>query len=89
MLAEMTINIDAYDEILDAAELVAKKYGLSLSTFKVPDRPEKNEVVKKRNIGPLSRADGSIHMIAIDGDLAGLHDIYGAARMVQAFSTPL
>jgi hypothetical protein len=77
MLSRLNLEPEAYDENLSDCEAFAAKLGVKF------DPPPKVPIERKRSWGPDLRTDSSV-TLAVNGDIAGLHNIEDAARQVEA-----
>ncbi len=86
LIANLNQDPEAYEENLYDAKALASKLGMPLDAGAVPARQAS---ARKVSWGPIVNNDGEIDCIGVNGDLAGVDDIAGAARLVEALMPPL
>lgn len=85
MLADLNVEPEAYEENLADIRALAAKLGVALGAADIPPmRP----AVRERRWGPVVR-NGRLDGQWVNGDLAGVHDIAAAARLVDGLLLPL
>ncbi len=86
MMMEMELGYSDYDQSLSAAYEIASKNGLSLEDIGIPSRSSPiNLEDGSRSRGLLVEKKGRT-LLAIDGDLAGISNIYDAVCLLDAMS---
>lgn len=85
MLAQLTTDPDAYDDNLRDIRALAAKLGVVL---KPEDIPAKAPVDRKRVWGPVLDEEGKLSRLRMNGELARVSDIAGAASLVEAVMPP-
>lgn len=86
LIANLNHDPDAYDDNLRDARALAEKIDMRLDAADVPPKQPREQKVAW---GPIVNADGEVDRICVNCDLAGVSDIAGAARLVEALMPPL
>jgi glycosyltransferase involved in cell wall biosynthesis len=90
LVRELIVNLnhdpDAYDENLHDARALADKLGMRLEAGEIPAKLAR---AQRAAWGPMPNQDGEIDRICVNCDLAGVNDIAGASRLVEALMPAL
>ena len=86
MIGSLNHEPEAYEENLADARLLAAKLRVTIDPATIPPRQPKE---RRLYWGPSVNPDGSVPFISVNGDLAGIHDVAAAARMVDALLIPV
>jgi len=84
MLATLNFEPEAYEENLADARALADKLAVRLDASDIPARRDRP---RTRAWGP-HKADGGVAQVTVNCDLAGVTDIFGASRLVEALLPP-
>ena len=85
IITSLNAEPEAYNENLADALALAKKHNLVIDKSKIP----KHQPIKRRPFhGPVRNGD-NITGVVVNGDLAGISDVFGASRLADALMPPM
>jgi len=85
MISTLNHDPEAYEDNLRDAQALAGKLGMRIEPGDIPARRPRTE---RPLWGPIPNSDGEIDHIGVNCDIAGVHDIAAAARLVEAMMPP-
>ena len=85
MIANLNFEPEAYEDNLRDVEALADKLGIELDAMDIPPR---EAIERRRSWGPALNQDNSLAKLRVNCDLAGVHHIADAARLVDALLAP-
>ena len=86
IISQLNQDPDAYHDNLADAKALAEKINYQFDPSKIPPL---TPVTRRKTSGPMQMQGFSQSWIIFDGDMAGIHDVYGAGRMIQSMLPPL
>ena len=81
LVASLNFEPEAYDDNLADARALAAKLGQVIAPESIPPRQDR---VRRPSSGPDTDQSGRLTSMAVNGDLAGLQNVFDAARMAEA-----
>jgi glycosyltransferase involved in cell wall biosynthesis len=85
MIGSLNFEPEAYEDNLRDVEALADKLGIELDPADIPPR---EAIERRRGWGPGLNQDNSLAKLRVNCDLAGVHHIADAARLVDALLPP-
>jgi len=85
MVANLNFEPEAYKDNLRDVEALADKLGVELDAMDIPPR---EAIERRRSWGPTVNQDNSLAKLRVNCDLAGVHHVADAARLVDALLPP-
>ncbi len=80
IIAELNVEPEAYDDNLADAYAIANKHNITIDPNNIPS----HQPAQRRSSSGLMGNRGNITGIAVNGDLAGITDIFAATRLADA-----
>jgi len=85
MIANLNFDPEAYEDNLRDVEALADKLRIELAPADIPPR---EAIERRRGWGPALNQDSSLAKLCVNCDLAGVHHVADAARLVDALLPP-
>ena len=81
MINTLNTDPDAYEDNLEEAMALAKKHRIDLDALSIPPKATAN---RTRFSGPIFEKDNILETLVIDGDVAGIQDVFSASHLADS-----